>query len=93
MGSASRACGSCSRHPPRCWSSPNYGTVTHVLPVTGPESSVVTGGSSASGGFGDVRTIYVVLACGIFQWIVVQAFLWIRIMHRMVLALPDGSCC
>ena len=55
-----------------------YGTITHVLPVTGPESSVVTGGSSASGGFGDVRTIYVVLACGIFQWIVAQAFLWIR---------------
>ena len=56
----------------------HYGTVSHVLPVTGPESSVVTGGSSASGGFGDVRTIYVVLACGIFQWIVAQAFLGMR---------------
>ena len=33
-----------------------YGTITHVLPVTGPESSVVTDGLSASGGFGDVRT-------------------------------------
>ena len=42
------------------------------------ESSVVADGLSATGGLGDIRTIYVVLACGIFQWIVAQAFLGMR---------------
>ena len=55
-----------------------YGTIAHVLPVTTSESFGVTGGLADSGGLGDVRTIYVVLACGIFQWIVAQAFLWMR---------------
>jgi membrane protein involved in D-alanine export len=55
-----------------------YGTIAHVLPVTTSEHFGVTGGLAASGGLGDVRTIYLVLACGIFQWIVAQAFLWMR---------------
>jgi membrane protein involved in D-alanine export len=55
-----------------------YGTIAHVLPVTTSESFGVTGGLADPGGLGDVRTIYVVLACGIFQWIVAQAFLGMR---------------
>jgi membrane protein involved in D-alanine export len=55
-----------------------YGTIAHLLPVTSPESSGVTGGFSVSGGLAEVRTIWVVMACGIFQWIVAQTFLWMR---------------
>ena len=55
-----------------------YGTIAHLLPVTTPEGVGVTGGSSVSGGLAEVRAIWVVLACGIFQWIVAQAFLWMR---------------
>jgi membrane protein involved in D-alanine export len=55
-----------------------YGTIAHLLPVDSLESTRLTGGFRASGGLAEVRTIWVVMACGIFQWIVAQAFLWIR---------------
>ena len=55
-----------------------YGTIAHLLPVTTPEGVGVTGGFSVSGGLAEVRTIWVVMACGIFHWIVAQAFLWMR---------------
>ena len=55
-----------------------YGTIAHLLPVTTPEGVGVTGGSSVSGGLAEVRAIWVVMACGVFQWIVAQAFLWMR---------------
>jgi membrane protein involved in D-alanine export len=55
-----------------------YGTIAHVLPVTGSQSVGALGGFLSSGGLAEVRTIWVVMACGIFQWIVAQAFLWLR---------------
>ena len=55
-----------------------YGTIAHLLPVTAPEGLGVTGGFPVSGGLAEVRAIWVVMACGIFQWIVAQAFLWMR---------------
>src|SRR5271155_5087221 len=53
-----------------------YGTIAHLPPVTSPESFGVEGDFSASGGLAEIRTIWVVMACGIFQWIVAQTFLW-----------------
>ena len=55
-----------------------YGTIAHLLPVTAPEGVGVTGGFPVSGGLAEVRDIWVVMACGLFQWIVAQAFLWMR---------------
>lgn len=55
-----------------------YATIAHLLPAAALHSVGVTGGFSASGSPAEVRTLWVVMACGIFQWIVAQAFLWIR---------------
>src|SRR5271163_3083027 len=55
-----------------------YGTIAHLLPVTVSEGASVAGGTSVSGGLAEVRAIWVVMACGVFQWIVAQAFLWMR---------------
>jgi membrane protein involved in D-alanine export len=55
-----------------------YGTIAHLLPVTAPEGSCVSGGSPAFGRLGEVRDIWVVMACGLFQWNVGQAFLRMR---------------
>ena len=55
-----------------------YGTIAHLLPVTTAEGGLATGGSSMSGNLAEIRTIWVVMACGVFQWIVAQAFLWMR---------------
>jgi membrane protein involved in D-alanine export len=55
-----------------------YGAVAHVLPFTTPESVASTGGSLVAARFIEVRVIWMVVACGVFQWIVAQAFLWTR---------------
>jgi membrane protein involved in D-alanine export len=55
-----------------------YGTIAHVLPVTTPDRFGVTPGFAISSGFAEIRAIYVVMACGIFHWVVAQAFLWIK---------------
>ena len=55
-----------------------YGTIAHLLPVTSLESFGGTGGFRASGGLAEAWAIYVVIACGIFLWVVAQAFLWMR---------------
>src|SRR5208283_4964972 len=55
-----------------------YGTIAHLLPVTTLEGIEVTGGSRVSDGLAEVRVIWVLMACGVFQWIVAQVFLWMR---------------
>ncbi len=55
-----------------------YGTIAHLLPVIAPAGLRVTGGSPVSGGLAEVRDIWVVIACGLFQWSLAQAFLWMR---------------
>jgi membrane protein involved in D-alanine export len=55
-----------------------YGTIAHLLPVNRPESLGVTGGFSAYGGHAEIRAIWLLMACGILQWIVARAFLWIK---------------
>jgi membrane protein involved in D-alanine export len=49
-----------------------YGTIAHLLPITSPE------GVGVSGGLAEVRQVWVVLACGLFQWAVAQSFLFLR---------------
>jgi membrane protein involved in D-alanine export len=55
-----------------------YGTVVHFLPMTTPEGVGSGGGSAVSGRLAEVRQIWVVLACGLFQWAVAQSFLFLR---------------
>jgi membrane protein involved in D-alanine export len=55
-----------------------YGTIAHLLPVIAPEGTSATGGSPLSGTLAEVRTIWVVMACGLFQWAVARAFLEMR---------------
>jgi membrane protein involved in D-alanine export len=65
-----------------------YGTIAHLLPVNRAESFGVTGGFSTSSGLAEVRAIYVLMACGIFQWIAAQAFLWVRARTRWYWPFP-----
>jgi membrane protein involved in D-alanine export len=67
-----------------------YGTIARLLPVTTSGSIGLNGGTSFSGTFGEVRTIWVVLACGIFQWIVAQSFLWMRTYTRWYWPFPTA---
>ncbi len=55
-----------------------YGTIAHLLPATALERLRATGGPSLSGGLAEVRVIWVVLACGLFQWVLAQSFLWMK---------------
>jgi membrane protein involved in D-alanine export len=55
-----------------------YGTVAHFLPAIAPEESWPTSGAPAFHGLARVRDIWVVLACGLFQWHLAQAFLTTR---------------
>src|SRR5271165_4954305 len=55
-----------------------YGTIAHLLPVTAPEGVWFTGGSPVSGNLAMVRDLWVVIACGLFQWSVARAFLAMR---------------
>jgi membrane protein involved in D-alanine export len=55
-----------------------YGTIIHLVPATALEGLWGTGGSPLSGRFADVREIWVVIACGLFQWTIAQGFLWMR---------------
>src|SRR5262249_20993973 len=66
----------------------HYGTIAHLLPVNHPESLGNTGGSIVSGGPAQVRAIYLVIACGIFLWIVAQSFLWMRTRTRWYWPFP-----
>ena len=52
-----------------------YGTIAHLLPVAAPEGSLVSGGFPVFSRLAEVRDIWVVLACGLFQWTVAWAFL------------------
>jgi membrane protein involved in D-alanine export len=67
-----------------------YGTIAHLLPVAAPGSAGVTGVFSVSAPLAQIRTIWVVLACGIFQWIVAQTFLWIRTRTAWYLPFPGA---
>ena len=55
-----------------------YGTIAHLLPVTSPEGLGSPAAYRSPAGSRRCRAIWVVMACGIFQWIVAQAFLWMR---------------
>src|ERR1700677_836866 len=55
-----------------------YGTIVYLLPITTGEGAGITGGSSVSGRLVEIRAIWLVLACGVFQWIVAQTFLWMK---------------
>ena len=55
-----------------------YGTVVHLLPLTAVEALLGTDGSPVSAGLAEVRDIWVVIAFGLFQWCVAQAFLRVR---------------
>ena len=73
--SASRARGSCWP-PRRCWSSSTGPSHTSCRsPSRGGRG---TGSSGVSGGLAEVRQVWVVLACGLFQWAVAQSFLFLR---------------
>ncbi len=55
-----------------------YGTIAHLVPATVPEGLKGAGSSPVSGGLAAVRDIWVVIACGIFQWSLAQGFLWMK---------------
>ena len=55
-----------------------YGTIAHLLPVTAPEGAGVTGVSEESRRLAAVREVWVVLACGLFQWAVARGSLFLR---------------
>ena len=55
-----------------------YATIAHVLPVGTFENIWSTGSSPGSGKLVTVREIWVLVACGLFQWLVARAFLTIR---------------
>jgi membrane protein involved in D-alanine export len=55
-----------------------FGTITHLVPVVAPEGVGGTGVSPLSGGLVTVRVLWLVMACGLFQWIVAHGFLWLK---------------
>jgi membrane protein involved in D-alanine export len=55
-----------------------YATVAHLLPVIAPEGVATATGSPVHGGLAPVRDLWVLLACGLFQLSVAQAFLFLR---------------
>ncbi len=55
-----------------------YGTLTHALPVNVPEGVGLTGGLALSSTVAEVRELWVVLACGLFQWAVARCSLFLR---------------
>ncbi len=55
-----------------------YGTIAHLLPIAAHGGAGVTSGSPTSGGILQVRELWLVVACGLLQWVVAQAFLWTR---------------
>ena len=69
-----------------------YGTIAHLLPVIRSRGSfAITGGSPVSGGLAEVRAIWVVMACGLFQWSRGPGFPLDEDAHPVVLALPRGA--
>jgi membrane protein involved in D-alanine export len=55
-----------------------YGTIAHLLPVGGAAGSRASGSSPVLRELAEVREVWVVLACGLFQWGVARAFLSMR---------------
>lgn len=55
-----------------------YGSVVHLLPIALPEGIRGSHGPPGEGGLSEVRDLWVVLACGFFQWNVARAFLATR---------------
>jgi membrane protein involved in D-alanine export len=55
-----------------------YATIANVLPAIAPDGVSVSGDSGVLSGFAKVHDIWVVLACGLFQWHVAGAFLRMR---------------
>jgi membrane protein involved in D-alanine export len=55
-----------------------YGTIAHLLPIAIPGGAWITGGSPDSSRLDEVRDIWLVMAYGLFQWNVAQAFLRMR---------------
>src|SRR5580700_495910 len=52
-----------------------YGTIAHLLPVAVSHGAGSSGGSPVAGGLAEVRDLWVVMACGVLQWIVARTFL------------------
>jgi membrane protein involved in D-alanine export len=55
-----------------------YATISHLLPAIAPEEYRGGGGSPVFSGLAPVRDLWVVIACGLFQWNVAIAFLRMR---------------
>src|SRR5262249_22040658 len=55
-----------------------YGTIAHLLPLTAPEGVGATGGSEVSSRLAEVRELYRVLVCGLFQSAVARGSLFLR---------------
>jgi membrane protein involved in D-alanine export len=55
-----------------------YGTIAHFLPMVAYAGSGADGGSLATRAPAQLRVLWLVIACGLFQWSVAQAFLWTR---------------
>ena len=55
-----------------------YGTFAHLVPVSLAEGLRTTDGSPVSGGLVEVRDIWVLIGCGLYQWSLAQTFLWVK---------------
>src|ERR1700733_15155213 len=65
-----------------------YGSIAHLLPVVGSTGVGVTGGTPVSSGLASIRDLWVVMACGLFQWTIAQTFLWMRLRTRWYWPFP-----
>lgn len=55
-----------------------YATVVHLLPVAVPAIIGEGSGHETSVALSGIRQVWVVLACGLFQWALARGFLWLR---------------
>jgi membrane protein involved in D-alanine export len=55
-----------------------YATIAHLLPVATAGYAGAGSGFVSTDGRAEVRTIWLVMACGLFQWVTAQSFLWMR---------------
>jgi membrane protein involved in D-alanine export len=65
-----------------------YATIAHFLPAIVPEGVGASGGPPVLGGLAKVRDLWVVMACGLFQLSVAQAFLLMRTRTRWYWPFP-----
>ncbi len=55
-----------------------YATIVHFLPATSPEGASASSAYPVSSSLAEVRDLWLVLTCGLFQWIVARVFLGSR---------------